>query len=148
MQHRLTALLAFALLFAGCAQMQHTDPIESVDIPVGEYVLTAIEGEPIDAVLPESARTPTMSIERDGGVAGTAGVNRYSTLVQPEFFSGGPYRFREIATSRMAGPPDAMRFEQRFLSLLGQVHSSSIDPGVLSLHGADGRELLRFAPPD
>ena len=133
MHNQLTALVALVLTLvvtvAGCTHTQ-----------------TAIEGEPIGDAMPESSRRPTISLERGGGAAGVAGVNRYSTLVEPEFFAGGAYRFREMATSRMAGPPEAMAFEQRFLSTLKQVRSYSIDPGVFALLDGDGRELLRFTP--
>jgi heat shock protein HslJ len=144
MRHLITGLLALAL--AGCTSMQTSMPDAAEAMPVGDYVLVAIEGDPVDSVLPESARRPTISLTPEGGVSGQSGVNRYVTSIESEQHAVNACRFDAIATSRMAGPPDAMAFEQRFLALLGQVRKLAVESDALRFESTEGDELLRFAP--
>jgi heat shock protein HslJ len=92
------------------------------------------------------AAGPTISLTPEGGVSGQSGVNRYVTSIESEQHAVNACRFDAIATSRMAGPPDAMAFEQRFLALLGQVRKLAVESDALRFESTEGDELLRFAP--
>ncbi|MEI7447211.1 MAG: META domain-containing protein [Burkholderiales bacterium] len=98
--------------------------------------LAELGGTPLDA----SARGPvTMAFDAAGQVAGFAGVNRYTSRVGA---GAGWIRIAPGITTRMAGPPEAMRLES---DVLGRVQAAAlwrIDGDRLSLSDADGRPLM------
>ncbi|WP_330475169.1 META domain-containing protein [Terrabacter sp. C0L_2] len=58
---------------------------------------------------------PQLSFGDDGRVSGSTGVNR---LMGRYEVTDGLLRVADAATTRVAGPPDAMEQEQRLLALL------------------------------
>lgn len=136
--------LAASLLALGCASTPRDGRHATV---VGEWILTAIGGEAFD--LPAGARTPTLGIAPDALASGLAGINRYSGSLDrlPPASARGPFHAGPFAVTRMAGPPEAMDFETRFLTLLADADAFEIDSGSLVLTGPGG-EHLRFAPAD
>lgn len=116
----------------------------------GEWLLTHLEGNALDTPAPDAApnRRPTLNVFDADRVGGASGVNRWSTRIDAAALSAGGFRLSPIATTLMAGPPDAMRLEQQFVNALSRV--TSYDPAklrdnTLSLLGADNNELLRFS---
>jgi heat shock protein HslJ len=83
----------------------------------------------------------------DGRVSGSAGINR---LMGDYTLTDDLLAFGVIATTRMAGPPERMEAEQRFLAALARVGRwSTVDhePETacsLVLADGDGVELLRL----
>jgi putative lipoprotein len=63
-------------------------------------------------------------------VSGHSGVNRYTTTVEVD---GSSLTFGPAASTRMAGPPERMETEQRFLAALATVASWVFDEGELRL---------------
>jgi lactoylglutathione lyase len=78
----------------------------------------------------------------DGRIAGFGGVNRYAGeyTLEGEELTLGP-----LAVTRMAGPPEAVESERRYLDALGRVARAAVEEGTLVLADGDGSELLRFA---
>ena len=74
------------------------------------WVVTSIDEEAIPADDP-----PTIAFGEDGSVSGGAGVNRFMGTWS---LDEGVLVFGPLATTRMAGPPERMDLERRFLAVL------------------------------
>ncbi len=75
-------------------------------------------------------------------ISGTSGVNRYTgTYVATD---AGGLKFGPLASTKMAGPDDAMAAEAAFLKLMGQVTGFRYDGQQLVLLGSESQELLTF----
>ena len=73
------------------------------------WVLEHVGGEPV------TGAAPVLDLGADGRVGGSTGVNR----VMGGYTVDGPVlRFGPLATTRMAGPPEAMALEQAWLAVL------------------------------
>jgi heat shock protein HslJ len=83
----------------------------------------------------------------DGRVSGSGGINR---LMGDYRLDGSSLGFGAVATTMMAGPPERMEAEQRFLDALARVTRWARDGEQLVLRDDEGAELLRFdvAVPD
>jgi len=78
----------------------------------------------------------------DGQISGTSAVNSYGGPYKASrtgIFSSGP-----MNSTAMGGPPDAMRAEQTFFALLGQVKRYSRLEDALTLMDANRNPLLIF----
>jgi heat shock protein HslJ len=111
----------------------------------GQWNLVALGGKPVgDADALEAMgvrRTPHMVIADDGAAAGFAGVNRYSTRLTVGL--GGEASFAPGVSTKMAGPPQAMELERRFLMDLNRVDSVRAGGGRL-VFLSGGAEVLSF----
>jgi len=85
------------------------------ETPAGTWRLVELAGSDVTAL----ARAPELVIEADGKLSGFAGVNRFSGRAVPESLAQGELLAGPLAVTRMAGEPQAMEVEQRFLELLG-----------------------------
>lgn len=105
--------------------------------------LASMAGAPADA----AARGPvTMAFDAAGRVAGHSGVNRYTMRAEA---GSGWIRVSAGITTRMAGPPEAMRLESEVLARLQRAGAWRIDGDRLRLLDAEGGELMtlqRAAP--
>jgi heat shock protein HslJ len=106
---------------------------------VGEWTLLRMNGR----ALPAGGETPTIAFDKDGGVSGTSGVNRYRTAVDLAQLAEGRLTLRQIAATQMAGLPEAMKRERQFLSALGKVRVWKVSGRTLYLED-DRKELLVF----
>ena len=77
----------------------------------------------------------------DGRLSGTGGINRVTGVYGVE---GSSLEFGPIATTKVAGPPERMDRECRFLADLARVVRWSIDNGQLVLEDAAGTVVLRL----
>ncbi len=87
---------------------------------------------------------PTIDFHADGTVSGGAGVNRFrGTWTQiVDLLEFGP-----LTVTRMAGPPEAMDLETRFLAVLSGRCRATVDGDRLTLEGESGwLGLSRIAP--
>jgi|Tabmets5t2r1_1033131.scaffolds.fasta_scaffold01094_5 heat shock protein HslJ len=75
----------------------------------------------------------------DGRIAGFGGVNRYAGEYTLE---GEELRLGPLAVTRMAGPPEAMESERRYLDALGRAARAAVDEGTLVLADGDGSEFF------
>lgn len=104
--------------------------------------LVLIEG---DAPLPESRIT--IRLEDPTQLFGESGVNRYFGSYEQVGKDG--FRASPIAGTRMAGPPELMEQETRYLELLqraDRVRYRKTDDGVTLEFLAEESALLTFSP--
>lgn len=94
--------------------------------------------------VPVGARIPTLSVQRDGRIGGTSGVNRYQTVLQAQTVSQGSFRVGATSGTRMMGTQEAMQLESTFLQALAATDNATIENHLLLLKQAD-RTLLRFS---
>jgi len=138
-------LAGFFLTLTACAastEGEHEANPAQPASPVGSWSLTKIEDENYD--LPGGARTPTMTITADGAISGQAGINRYNGKADADAMARGLWSAGGVVMTRMAGKPEAMTFEQRFIAQLQRADTFETGPQWLELRAGD-RELLRFA---
>jgi heat shock protein HslJ len=113
------------LVLAGC---RSAIPKPDVDALLGvDWLLSSMRsGEESTAVAP-GAQPPTLRFDSGSegvAVAGFSGVNRFTgtcTLLEE-----GGLRFSPLATTRMAGPPEAMELERSFLAQLQAARSFAV----------------------
>lgn len=79
-----TTLIPLSLIFIGlagtilgCSSTQSGRPVGSAS-PLGNWTLWLIQGETVETAVPMTAKTPTLHIDSEGQISGTAGVNQYS----------------------------------------------------------------------
>ncbi|MFT7537780.1 MAG: heat shock protein HslJ [Hyphomicrobiaceae bacterium] len=94
--------------------------------------------------VPVGARIPTLSVQRDGRIGGTSGVNRYQTALQAQTVSQGSFRVGATSGTRMMGTREAMQLESTFLQALAATDNAMIENDLLLLK-QDDRCLLRFS---
>lgn len=94
-----------------------------------------------DDTVGDSDMAPTLTFAADGRAVGHAGVNRYFATY--ERGDTGRLSFAAIGSTRMAGSPDAMRQEQRYLDTLGRIDRYALRDGRLTLYVGED-EVLRF----
>src|SRR5215218_813087 len=75
-----------------------------------DWQATELDGRP----LPQQVR-PSLRFGDDGRLSGSAGVNRITGAYQ---LGDGVIDFGQLATTLMAGPPEATAIERRVLSVL------------------------------
>ena len=91
------------------------------------------------------ARPQTLVFEnREGqlGVSGYAGVNRYSGTAMMSGRRSGTLTFSPLASTKMAGSPEANVQEQTFLESLAAVNQWERDGTRLTLMTTAGRTLM------
>lgn len=134
----ITALLAVAV-YSGCSPDPETAGIDGHPLAGGNWRL--VEAPGLD--IPESARTPELRFgDEPGHLSGSAGVNR---LTGPYTMAGGQMSFGQLATTRMAGPPEAMEFESAYLESLRSVDAWRMRGEHLELI-RDGTVVAVFEP--
>ena len=103
------------------------------------WKLTELNGEP--ALLGAGQKELHMVLTTEGNrLRGFSGCNRFTGTYKVE---EGHMQFLQMASTRMACM-DGMEQEQRFLFALESTSRFKISGDSLSLHGADGKLLLRF----
>jgi heat shock protein HslJ len=78
---------------------------------------------------------------KTGRISGNSGVNTYSGTYK---LSGGSLTISKVATTLMAGPPEAMAVEQAYVAALEKVRSYTSNASGLSLFDSAGKQLLFF----
>ncbi|GAA2472187.1 META domain-containing protein [Terrabacter carboxydivorans] len=100
------------------------------------WVVEELGGE---AVAPPQ---PQLSFGDDGRVSGSTGVNR---LMGRYELADGTLVVLDVATTRMAGPPEAMEREQRLLAVLAEPRTLVIQGDRLELGDRETGAVLRRA---
>lgn len=132
-------MLTFTL--SGCASDAQFDQSGSkLDSLLGTWTLVSIEGENIDKILREELQHPDLAIKEDGRVSGFSGVNSFNGQLDLDAVKRGGFSSGPFASTRMAGPPEAMDLEQRVLSMLGQAYHFTVKGDELDL--LSGTEVL------
>jgi heat shock protein HslJ len=105
----------------------------AVPLAYTEWTLVELEGASVEVGTDERAPGLAFDLE-EARVTGSGGVNR---LTASFALSEDELRFGPLATTRMAGPEEAMRREQAFLDALARVTSYELDGRTLTLLADD-----------
>ena len=113
---------------------------EQVPIAYTEWALVELDGEPVVTGADELAPSLALDLE-ESRASGSGGVNRFTGAFS---MTESELRFGPLASTRMAGPPDAMKLEDAFFAALARVTSHELDGRTLTLL-ADGEPVVRLA---
>lgn len=103
-------------------------PAASTGLPLAgtEWQCLTIAGAPV-----KDPQPPTLAFGADGRASGFAGVNRYGGSWTAA--AGNALKLGPMAATRMAGPPERMDLEQRFLAALEGVDAATVQGPTLAL---------------
>lgn len=102
------------------------------------WKLVDVDGQPVEAT--DSRREPHLVLNgQDGRFAGSGGVNR---LMGGYTRQGDSLSFAQVASTMMAGPPEAMRQEQVIVTALGLVRGFDVDGDRLTLVDDSGTTVV------
>lgn len=135
-------LTTLVLAAAGCGSGSGgavTDPAALQ----GTWVAESFAG-PDDLAPADPEVTTELSLD-DGQASGTGGVNRFTTGY--EATDDGSISFGMVASTRMAGPDNAMAQETEFLTALESAERFEINDGKLVLLDAGDNTLVVLAQP-
>lgn len=138
----LVILTSLALAAAGCGSGSDgavTDPAALQ----GTWVAESFSGT--DDLTPADPEVTTELTLDDGQATGTGGVNRFTTSY--EATDDGSISFGMVASTRMAGPDNAMSQEAEFLTALESAEGFEINDGKLVLTDAGDNTLVVLAQP-
>ena len=82
----------------------------------------------------------------DGRVGGRSSINQFGGTV--ELLSDGTISWSALTSTLMAGPPELMVQERRFLAALESTQRFRLDDERLTLTDSIGQVELRFVPAD
>lgn len=140
---RVTALLvavvlaATAVVSGGCSP-QAAEPSELQ----GSWVLESFGGvKGLTAADPDVTTAMTLA---DGKATGNGGVNSFSSTYDAP--KAGKVSFGPIASTRMAGPSNAMAQESAFFAALEKTRGFEINEGKLVLSDLGNDTLMVLAP--
>jgi heat shock protein HslJ len=108
-------------------------------LAAGEWIVTAI-----GAALVGDASPPTLTFTREGHVAGTTGINRFSGAYALE---GVVLTIGPVLMTRMAGPEHLMEQERLFTAALEGATAVLLEGDTLTL-GGETPLTLRAAGPE
>jgi heat shock protein HslJ len=109
--------------------------------------VTELRGQPVpeDAGITVQLRPDENKVVGNNRVVGSTGVNQYTGVYK--LTPPSELAFSDIASTRRAGPPDAMAREQAFLNLMDQVRSFEMqehaDHRTVELRDAKGKPIMR-----
>ncbi|MFN7022434.1 MAG: META domain-containing protein [Phycisphaerales bacterium] len=119
--------------------------VDAVQKLAGEWVLAKMEGAEVASMLPAGWRVPSLNFGTDGKVSGYSGVNRLAGGFDVAKAAEGKLGLGNLASTRMAGPPEAMKVESMFTGLLGKVDGFTFtDSGKGLSLTEQGKTLLEF----
>ncbi len=110
-------------------------------IDAGQWVLQemTVDGRAVEL----TGRPPTIAFEADGRVFGFASVNRYFGSVQ--ITDRGELSWSDgFGTTKMGGPPEAMKQESDFLNALPNTQRITLDNNTLIAASNDHTTQLIF----
>lgn len=121
------------------------DPVPAAPPPTPDVALTdtywkllSVAGQPV--VVADQVREPQLVLNgQDGRFAGSGGVNR---LMGGYTADGTTLTFSQVASTMMAGPPEAMAQEQAIVAGLGNVRGFSITGDQLTLVDQAGQPVI------
>lgn len=133
-------LLALPVALAGCRSGGGGPTPPPVRMLDSHWALVALGGEP-----PAGETRISLHLGADGQFSGHAGVNRYfgPYTISDDDGAAGSIAFGEVGSTRMAGPPELMQQEDRYLAALRSVDAYRAGGGLLEL-SSSGRPLLRY----
>lgn len=107
----------------------------------GEWLLEKLGGKDVASMLGQGMKAPSLNFGKDGSISGFSGVNRLMGSVKAEDLMQGKLDLSRLASTKMAGPPEAMKLESDFLGSLQKVTGFNFDKaGGLNL--TQGKDVL------
>ena len=114
-------------------------PMPDVSLTNTYWKILEVGGQPV--VVTQQLREPQLVLNgQDGRFAGSGGVNR---LMGGYIVDGRGLTFSQVASTMMAGPPEAMQQEQAIVAVLGAVRGFSVVGDQLTLVNDIGQPVLR-----
>jgi heat shock protein HslJ len=138
-----SALAIAVVMTAGCAR-RATVPID----PAGlrrEWTLVQLRDSAGEAALVPDSKVSLQFME-NGRVGGRSSINQFGGTV--ELLSDGTISWSALTSTLMAGPPELMVQERRFLAALESTRQFRLDDERLTLTDSIGRVELRFVSAD
>ena len=136
MLRALVPLLLVIMLLPGCRSSGTTTEevavVEQSDSVAGEWTVIEIGGIAVAA-----DRPPDLVIAEGGRITGFGGVNQFNTSVDAALLRNGWFAIGEIASTRMAGSPEAMDLESRYFNALRRTNRFYFDGEDLYLVRGD-----------
>ena len=134
--HKFHFLLLLAVAALGLPTFSAAAGLEGV-----EWTLTEVNGKPFVATA-GGRGAPTLHLDAEKKKAsGFSGVNRYFGGYK---LDGAKLKFGQLASTMMAGPPEAMATESTIHAMLASVTGWRIADGALALLH-DDKVVARFA---
>lgn len=138
------ALPASLGTISGCQSGQSiTDSAAMIQKLTGDWNLASLRSTDITSLMPKGVKIPSLSFTPEGKVSGTGGINRLASSLDLDALAKGEFKLAPTASTKMAGSPEAMAFEDSFLKALGDATGFNVKGDTLSLSGAAG-ELMKF----
>jgi heat shock protein HslJ len=137
----LLALPLIATLVLGAACNSVKPEVDEVPRSLrGRWFLAELEDVDLVDLDESGVRRPEMLIDTEGAVSGFGGVNRFGATLDLDVLGAKLFSLSRITTTMMAGEPEAMELESRFLQALQDTRSYTMS--------RDGRLELRDRPED
>lgn len=143
---KLSIILPIMALMAGCDNSASTATTTTQPItnqqPATQSLTAMIESISNKEFVLENAQqtlTFTQNEDKQNIIAGFAGLNRYFGDYSIE---NNQIKFGNLATTLMAGSPEDMEEEAKFLKLLATMNTIEIKDNVILL--SNGKENLKF----
>lgn len=119
--------------------MDAPPPVPDASLTDTYWKLTEVRGQPVQ--VSEGAREPHLVLHgQDSRLAGSGGVNR---LMGGYTVAGNSLTFSQVASTMMAGPPEAMQQEQAIVNALAAVRGFGITGNDLTLLDEAGAPVLK-----
>jgi heat shock protein HslJ len=129
-------LVALVALLAGCGGEDNA--VNAPTMVEGSWKLETLNGAAADPAVPT-----TLSMT-DGKATGNAGINQFNGSYSAP--SDGVLTFGPLASTQMAGPDNAMKQEQAFLTVLADTKKFTTDNGALVLMDDSETKLAVLKP--
>lgn len=114
-------------------------PVPDVSLTETYWKLTDVSGQPV--AVTDAMREPSIVLQsQDNRFHGSGGVNR---LMGGYTRDGDSLTFSQVASTMMAGPPEAMAQEQTILAALGRVRGFTIAGDQLTLLDESGTPVVK-----
>ena len=136
----MTLMVALVVIgIAGCGGSASDEP-RGGELTDARWVLSSYTVDGAEEDVPDGVTSDaTFSASR---VSGTGGVNQYSGPY--EAGDDGGLEFGDIASTLMAGPPDATEVETAVFAAFGETASYFADDATLTLYDKDDKVLLVY----
>lgn len=120
-------------------QPMDAPPVPDASLTDTYWKVVDVRGQPVQVA--ENAREPHLVLNsQDNRLSGSGGVNR---LMGGYTLVGNSLTFSQVATTMMAGPPEAMQQEQAVLAALATVRGFGIAGNDLTLTDEAGAPVLK-----
>lgn len=120
-------------LLPGCDSVQKvTEYVNAAQNIVGEWKLDELMGQSAN-LLGTGGKTPGFTVSENGQLSGFAGVNRFTSKLDMDKLLQGDFSLAPAAATKMAGSPEAMNLEDRFLNALTDATGFDLSDGQLTL---------------